>query len=165
VIRLASQGLPIATVLYVCIGPSAFLQTPDRSPYLCDSTPVEDRLPEAIAAMAGHLPVFLVEGDFGRWSGSDAEIKSAWASAHRLSEQPSAVDALGLASTQQRPQAPSAFRPHWSVSTLSTVRQSRPTCLAILFALMPRRAAATRKSLRHILFCRVLHKNLINVYS
>ena len=45
---------------------------------ICESTPVEDRLPEVIAAMAGHAPVWLVEGDFGRWSGPGVPVKSAW---------------------------------------------------------------------------------------
>ena len=49
-----------------------------RSDAVCDLTPIEDRLPEVIAAMAGHFPVWLVEGDFGRWSGSNAWVKSAW---------------------------------------------------------------------------------------
>jgi hypothetical protein len=47
-------------------------------PYDCDATPVEDRLPEVIAAMAGRSPVWLVEGDFGNWRGRDAWGKSAW---------------------------------------------------------------------------------------
>jgi len=66
VIRLASWGLSIATVLCVCdISTSGFVQAPARSPFVCDPTPVEDRLPEVIAAMAGHSPVWLVEGTLG----------------------------------------------------------------------------------------------------
>ena len=71
--------LSIATVLRVCdINPSGFPQTATRLPYVCDPTPIEDRLPEVIAAMAGHSPVWLVKGDFGRWSGPGAWVKSGW---------------------------------------------------------------------------------------
>lgn len=77
-IRLTSRAVSMATMLCVCdVSPSG-LQTPPRSTYVCDPTPVEDRLPEVIAAMAGHSPVWLVEGDFGRWRGPDEWAKSAW---------------------------------------------------------------------------------------
>src|SRR5436190_7746882 len=79
VIRLTSRAGLIATMLWVCdVSSSGLFQTPARSPYVCDPTPVEDRLPEVIAAMAGHSPVWLVEGDSGMWSGPNALVKSAW---------------------------------------------------------------------------------------
>jgi hypothetical protein len=69
----------MATMLWMGdVSPSGLLQTPARSPYVCDPTPVEDRLPEVIAAMAGHSPVWLVEGDFGKWSGPDEWRRAAW---------------------------------------------------------------------------------------
>lgn len=78
-IRLASRALWMAAVMCVSdISPSGLLQTPTRSPYACDPTPLEDRLPEVIAAIAGRSPVWLVEGDFGNWRGPDAWGKSAW---------------------------------------------------------------------------------------
>jgi hypothetical protein len=79
VIRLASRALWVAAVMCVSdISPSGLLQTPTRSPYLCDPTPVEDRLPEAIAAMAGHSPVW-----GRRWSmipgGATAQLMKEYA--------------------------------------------------------------------------------------
>jgi hypothetical protein len=78
-IRVPSRALLIATVICMCdISSSGFTQTPAHAAYICDPTPVEDRLPEVIAAMAGHSPVWLVEGDFGKWRGPDTWGKSAW---------------------------------------------------------------------------------------
>jgi hypothetical protein len=77
--RLPSRALSIATVLCISgISLSGFVQTQLPLPYVCHATPVEDRLPEVIAAMAGRSPVWLVEGDFGRWRGPDEWAKSAW---------------------------------------------------------------------------------------
>jgi hypothetical protein len=78
-LRLQSRAPSIATILCLCgICFSGSVPAQASLPYVCDPTPVEDRLPEVIAAMAGHSPVWLVEGDFGRWRGPDEWVKSAW---------------------------------------------------------------------------------------
>lgn len=66
------------SILAALSSTGAGVQPPSYWLQVCEKTPVEDRLPEVIAAMAGRSPVWLVEGDLGRWSGADAAVKSAW---------------------------------------------------------------------------------------
>jgi hypothetical protein len=111
--RLASRALSIAAVVCVpAVSPSGLLQTPARSPYVCDPTPVEDRLPELIAAMAGRSPVWLVDGDFGRWRGPDGWVKSAWVlsrtGAGSLEVRGRRLDAPGVVSFRQNMDEPPA---------------------------------------------------------
>jgi hypothetical protein len=50
-----------------------------QSLFTCAASPLEDRLPDVIAAMAGAPPIWLVDGSAGSlWRGADALIKSAW---------------------------------------------------------------------------------------
>jgi hypothetical protein len=77
--RLAIAGAGLLASLSCVAQPrSRFLDTPAIARLICDATPVEDRLPEVIAPMAGRSPVWLVEGDFGRWAGPNRWSKSAW---------------------------------------------------------------------------------------
>ena len=50
-----------------------------QSLFTCAPTPLDDRLPEVIAVMAGASPIWLVDGSAGLpWPGADTLIKSAW---------------------------------------------------------------------------------------
>ncbi len=49
----------------------------------CPTTPLEDRLPSVVAAMAGREPIWLVDGSFGRWSTGDRLVKSVWVLSRR----------------------------------------------------------------------------------
>jgi hypothetical protein len=102
-LQLHSRALSVATMLCMFdLCPSGSVQAQPPLPYVCDRTPVEDRLPEVIAAMAGHSPVWLVEGDFGRWRGADEWVKSAWVlsrkSAGTLQVRGRRLDAPGVVS-------------------------------------------------------------------
>ncbi len=48
---------------------------PDMS---CSATPLEDRMPDIIAPMAGDEPIWLVDGSFGEWVGPEVLVKSVW---------------------------------------------------------------------------------------
>jgi hypothetical protein len=64
------MGVAIFLALSVLSGQSLFT---------CAPTPLEDRLPSAIASMAGAPPIWLVDGSAGlAWGGADVLIKSAW---------------------------------------------------------------------------------------
>jgi hypothetical protein len=49
-----------------------------ESEFECSTTPVEDRLPDLVAPMAGKEPIWLVDGSFGRWAGPEVLVKSVW---------------------------------------------------------------------------------------
>jgi hypothetical protein len=44
----------------------------------CAASAKEDKLPGIIAPMAGHGPVWLVDGSFGKWAGENVPVKSVW---------------------------------------------------------------------------------------
>src|SRR5882724_1153146 len=49
-----------------------------QSLFPCAPTPLNDRLPDVIAAMAGAPPVWLVDGSGGMFDSADTRIKSVW---------------------------------------------------------------------------------------
>ena len=66
--------LLVVLLVGILLGTDAFAQ----SESVCEATPLEDRMPEIIASMAGKAPVWLVDGSFGMWSGPDSLMKSVW---------------------------------------------------------------------------------------
>jgi hypothetical protein len=80
---------------------------PGRS---CPATPLEDRLPELVAPMAGASPLWLVDGSGGVWSGEESPVKSLWVvsaeSAERVHVRGRRLDGEGRLAFRARPDGP-----------------------------------------------------------
>jgi len=74
-------GVAVAALLLAPVPARLALPAAPRDPAHrgpCAPTPREDRLPGVIAAMAGHDPVWVVDGSSGRWLGGTAAVKTVW---------------------------------------------------------------------------------------